>query len=123
MNITNLVLWVQENKLAEKFYKKLGFDVLQSTDEHSIVALGGFELDLVNMRDEELFAQDALAADKGRGVYIYVRVDNVDATHDALIAKGLTPATTPKNWPWGKREFIVKDPDGYKLCFWQPVVA
>lgn len=120
MKITNLVLWVQENKLSEKFYKKLGFDVVQSDDMHSLVSLNGFALDLVSMRDEELFAHDALSGDRGRGVYVYVRVDDVNAKHAELIAQGFTPATAPKNWPWGNREFILKDPDGYKLCFWQP---
>jgi len=26
-----------------------------------------------------------------------------------------------ETWPWGKREFVVKDPDGYKLVFFSPV--
>lgn len=24
----------------------------------------------------------------------------------------------PRDWPWGNREFVLKDPDGYKLVFW-----
>lgn len=121
MRITNLVLWVQENKLSEKFYKKLGFDLKHSDDDHSVVSLGGFALDLVSMRDEEPFTRDSMSGDKGRGVYIYIRVDDVDAKHRELLALGLTPATTPKDWAWGNREFILKDPDGYKLCLWQPI--
>lgn len=119
MKITNLLFWVQENKLSEKFYKKLGFDVLQSDDEHSLVALDGFKIDLVNMRDESKFARDSMAADKGRGLYIYINVNDVDVKCRELLALGLTPHTEPKDWPWGNREFILKDPDGYKLCFWQ----
>lgn len=121
MKITNLVLWTQENKLSEKFYKKLGFDVLQSADDHSVVALGGFKLDLVSMRDEDIFAKDSMATNKGRGVYVYIQVDNVDATYEQFVQKGLQPATKPHDWAWGNREFIIKDPDGYKLCFWQKV--
>lgn len=120
MKITNLVLWSQENKIAEKFYKKLGFDVEQSDDEHSVVVLSGFKLDIVTMRDEEKFARDSMATEKGRGMYIYIQVDDVDMMHGDLVAKGFMPATEPKNWQWGNREFILKDPDGYKLCFWQP---
>jgi catechol 2,3-dioxygenase-like lactoylglutathione lyase family enzyme len=121
MKITNILFWVQENKLSEKFYKKLGFKVLQSDDEHSMVSLDGFGIDLVSMRDENKFARDSMSADKGRGVYVYIRVDDVDATHRELAAKGVAPATRPKDWQWGNREFILKDPDGYKLCFWQPI--
>jgi catechol 2,3-dioxygenase-like lactoylglutathione lyase family enzyme len=120
MNITHLVLWVQDNKVSEKFYKKLGFTVEQSDDEHSLVSLPGFKLDFVSMRDDDKFARDSMAAEKGLGMYIYVSVDDVDAKHDELTALGFTGATKPKDWPWGNREFILRDPDGYKLCFWKP---
>jgi uncharacterized glyoxalase superfamily protein PhnB len=120
MKVTNLLFWVQENKLSEKFYKKLGFETLQSDDDHSVVALHTFRIDLVSMRDERVFARDSMAGDKGRGVYLYLRIDDVDAQYRKLCAAELQPATEPKDWPWGNREFILKDPDGYKLCFWQP---
>lgn len=121
MKITNLCFWTQENKLAEKFYKKVGFEVVRSDDDMSVVALDGFEIWLVNMRAEAQFAHDALAPAKGSGMYVYIRVDDVDATYKRLTQSGIQPATEPKNWPWGNREFIAKDPDGYKLCFWQKI--
>lgn len=123
MKITNLLFWVQENKLSEKFYKKLGFEVLQSDDEHSLVSLNGFAIDLVSMRDEKKFARDSMSGDKGRGMYVYVNVDSVDKTYEQLLGRGIKPATQPKDWRWGNREFIVKDPDGYKLCFWEKLHA
>jgi len=121
MRITSLLFWVQENKTSEKFYKKLGFNVLQSDEEHTLVTLHGFNIDLVSMRDEDKFARDSMSADKGKGMYVYINVDDVDATYNKFSEAGITPYTEPKDWPWGNREFIAKDPDGYKLCFWQPV--
>jgi uncharacterized glyoxalase superfamily protein PhnB len=121
MKITSILFWVQENHISEKFYKKLGFNIINSDDEHSVVSLNGFELTLVNMRDEEKFSNDSMSSDKGRGMYIYIRVDNVDDNYEEMIKIGLHPATEPKDWKWGNREFILKDPDGYKLCFWQPI--
>ena len=119
MKITHLVLWAQENKLSEKFYKKIGFEVTESDEEHSVVSLGGFSLDLVSMRDDTKFSKDSMAPQKGLGMYIYIRAENVDEKHQELVTLGFEP-TNPKDWPWGNREFILKDPDGYKLCFWQP---
>ena len=119
MKVTNLLFWVQENRLSEKFYKKLGFEVIRSDDTHSVVALQGFEIILVNMRDEDTFAKDALSSTKGQGMYIYIRVEDIDAKYHELTSLHFEP-TEPKNWQWGNREFILKDPDGYKLCFWQP---
>jgi len=121
MRITNLLLWVQENKLSEKFYKRLGFDITHSDDEHTVATLHGFSLNLVSMRDEELFARDSMSGDKGRGVYVYIHVDGVDAKYEELTADGLVPVGKPRDWPWGNREFILRDPDGYKICFWQAI--
>ncbi len=120
MKITNLVFWVNENRISEKFYRKLGFDITESTDRHSVVRLNGFDIMLVNMRDEEPFANDAMVGHKGKGMYVYIQVEDVDQLHTHLKEIGISPATEPKDWDWGNREFVVKDPDGYKLCFWQP---
>ena len=75
---------------------------------------------LVNMRDEDEFSKDSMSGKKGKGMYVYIQVDDVDAKYQELLKLGLTPATEPRDWNWGNREFIQKDPDGYKLCFWQP---
>ena len=121
MKITGLILWVQENNLSAKFYKKLGFDVVRADDDHTVVSLKGFEVTLVSMRDEDKFSKDSMSSNKGRGMHIYVHVDDVDVKHQELVTKGIKPATRPKDWEWGSREFIIKDPDGYKLCFWQQI--
>ncbi len=121
MRFTNILLWVQENKLSEKFYKKLGFEIIASTDAYSEILLGRFQITLVNMRDEDEFSGDSLTSLKGRGMYIYIKVDDVDKEHERQIKLDLNPSTKPRNWEWGNREFILKDPDGYKLCFWQKI--
>ena len=120
MKITGVVLWVQDNTLSVKFYKKIGFTIAASTDRATVAELGSFQVQLVSMRDEPEFNRDSLSADKGRGMYLYIQTDDVDALHTQFASSGITPYTAPRDWPWGNREFIVKDPDGYKLCFWQP---
>ncbi len=119
MDITGLVLWRQDNTLSIKFYKKLGFEVIESNDRHSVVRLGEFKIYLVSMRDEPEFNRDSLSSNKGRGMYLYIHVPDVDAMYADLKTRGIEPRTAPRDWDWGNREFIVKDPDGYKLCFWQ----
>lgn len=121
MKFTNILLWVQENKLSEKFYKKLGFEVTTSTDEYSEIVVDGLQITLVNMRDDEVFNGDSLSGAKGKGMYIYLLVDDVDIEHRRQLGLGLAPASEPRNWSWGNREFILKDPDGYKLCFWHAI--
>lgn len=108
---------MQENTLSEKFYKKLGFEVVKSADDHSIVKLGNLEITLVNIRDEAPFTGDSMTSIKGKGMYVYIAVEDVDQEYQRQSGLGLTPATEPKNWEWGNREFVQKDPDGYKLIF------
>lgn len=70
MKFTNLLFWVQENKISEKFYKKLGFKATASTDAYSEIQLGNFKITLVNMRDEDEFNGDSLSGAKGKGMYV-----------------------------------------------------
>lgn len=120
MKITSLLFWVQENSISTKFYKKLGFDVVRANDDHSVVAIDGFKIMLVSMRDDDKFAGDSMYSEKGRGMYVYIGVSDVDTKYKELTDLGFNP-TKPKNWQWGNREFVLKDPDGYKLCFWQQI--
>lgn len=121
MKVTGLVLWVQDNTLSVKFYKRLGFEVSESDERHSTVGLNDFVINLVSMRDEDEFNRDSLSSDKGRGAYLYIRVDDVDGEYELLNKNGVKAHTEPRDWGWGNREFVVKDPDGYKIVFWQPV--
>ena len=109
-----------DNTLSVKFYKKLGFEVRETDDRGSVVALGNFKIYLMSMRDEAEFATDSLAPNKGKGIYVYIYVDDVDTKYAELTKVGIHPRTEPRDWGWGNREFIIKDPDGYKLCFWAP---
>lgn len=107
--------------MSEKFYKKCGFEIVVSRDDLSVVRLGELEIELVPMRDEDKFAHDALSSEKGKGLYVYINDPDIDKTYNRLVSHNIQPIAPPKNWPWGRREFVVKDPDGYKLCLWGKV--
>jgi len=119
MKITNLVFWVADATLSYKFYKKLGFEIGEVNDRHAVARLGDFEITLVTLRDEAEFSKDALAQPKGYGMYLYIQVEDVDKKYQEVVKLGLKPSSEPRTWEWGNREFAIKDPDGYKLCFYQ----
>lgn len=121
MKITSLVFWVHDATLSYKFYKKLGFEVGEVTDRNAVVKCAGFEIMLVTMRDDEEFNKDSLAGVKGAGMYIYINVEDVDKKYQEIVDLGLNHSREPRDWPWGNREFVIHDLDGYKLCFWQKV--
>ena len=52
-------------------------------------------------------------------MFVYISVDDVDEFYRGLAQKGLKPSSEPRDWPWGNREFVIRDPDGYKLVFFK----
>jgi uncharacterized glyoxalase superfamily protein PhnB len=58
---------------------------------------------------------------KGIGVFTYVEVENVDEQYEHVIENNLSPSSKPTSFPWGKREFAIKDPDGYKIVIYQDI--
>ena len=56
---------------------------------------------------------------KGAGLFLHIKVDDVEDFHKAGLSKGLKPAGEPEGQPSGNREFVLRDPDGYNLVFFQ----
>ena len=50
----------------------------------------------------------------GRGVTVWIGVEDVDALYQTATAAGATPEGEPTEGPFG-RMFTVADPDGYRL--------
>jgi Glyoxalase/Bleomycin resistance protein/Dioxygenase superfamily len=46
-------------------------------------------------------------------------VDDIDGFHKGVVSAGLKPLSEPVAQPSGNREFVLRDPDGYKLAFFQ----
>ncbi|MEK7188038.1 MAG: VOC family protein [Patescibacteria group bacterium] len=102
-----------------EFYKKLGFEPQKSNDGVR-VKLGDFTLAFID-ENTTAIQNESGKTPKGLGIYTYVEVDDVDQYFEFVKKSDVEPRTEPKTWSWGKREFVVKDPDGYKLVFYSPV--
>lgn len=102
-----------------QFYKNLGFDA-QKSDDGVRIKLGDFTMAFIDEQKTPIQNESGMKP-KGLGIYTYIEVEDVDAYCEHIKKNGVVPRTEPRNWPWGKREFVVKDPDGYKLVFYSPV--
>lgn len=118
--LDSLLLYVTDTHKTAEFYRQLGFEVVKEEDNFTLARLGDFELHCHD-RTEVTFRNESLVEPKGAGVYIYVNVENIDQHFQILKGKGLQPSSEPRNWPWGNREFVIRDPDGYKLVFYEPL--
>jgi len=101
------------------FYERCGFPVQKSADGVRI-KISDFTLAFVDETKTPIQNESGMKP-KGLGIYTYVEVDDVDAHYKTLVEKGIAIKNPPRDWPWGKREFAAKDPDGYKVVFYSPI--
>jgi catechol 2,3-dioxygenase-like lactoylglutathione lyase family enzyme len=119
--VDSLMLYVTDVKKSAAFYKTLGFAEKEVDKEFAAVTLGNFEIHFhdKNAVPGPYFRRESLAEPKGAGLYIYVEVSQLDAYYRSLLDNGVVTSTEPRDWPWGNREFALRDPDKYKLVFYE----
>src|SRR6185295_6682486 len=112
---------VKDIKKTAKFYKALGFKIETNKSDHLSIRLNWFWMDFhpESKEDKPEFQKEANLKNKGAGLFLYISVDDVDAFYKRIRSKGLKPSSTPRDWPWGNREFAIRDPDGYRLVFFK----
>jgi catechol 2,3-dioxygenase-like lactoylglutathione lyase family enzyme len=111
-SISGLTCYVEDLARAAEFYESIGFR--RGKEESDRIAF------YVNWFFVTLVAQDRTGVGaKGAGLFLYIKVDDVEAFHKAVLSSGLKPAGEPERQPSGNREFVLQDPDGYNLVFFQ----
>jgi catechol 2,3-dioxygenase-like lactoylglutathione lyase family enzyme len=119
MRFHSVLFFVSDLSKTAEFYQQVGFAVEKSEDAVR-VKLNGVTLAFMDEKKVTI-DQEAQARPRGLGLYFYFEVDKVDEFYKTLLDKKIKPSSTPKSWPWGKREFALRDPDRYKLIFYSPV--
>ena len=120
-SVSGFACYVKNLKKTAKFYETLGFEVRKQETDHITVYSNWFWIDFLSMDKAERpgYGNTADLENKGNGILIYLSVDDVDEFYKELQSNGLKPKTQPSNQPWGNREFILHDPDGYKLVIFK----
>jgi catechol 2,3-dioxygenase-like lactoylglutathione lyase family enzyme len=120
-SVSGFTIYVNDSDKSADFYENLGFKVEDRQDGRTLVRLNWFTIDLVDQRkeDKKEFQKEANAEPRGSGIYINVSVGDVDEYYKTVVDKGLKPSSEPRDWPWGAREFVIRDPDGYKLVMFK----
>lgn len=121
-SVSGLGFYVADIAKTAEFYEVLGFRVGERTENYLKVYLNWFWMQFIAIGSEtkEAFQAEANAQPKGGGMYIHLAVEDVDEVYKEVAAKGYKPSSEPRDWTdWGTREFVLRDPDGYKLVFFQ----
>ncbi len=119
-SVSGVAFYVKDLDKTATFYETLGFEIKKREQDHITIYLNWYWMEFWLADNEETseFQKEANLA-KGARIFIYVSVDNVDKFYKGMIAKGLQPSSEPRDWPTGNREFVIRDPDGYKLVFFK----
>lgn len=120
-SVSGLGFYVQDIEKTAEFYLSLGFREGERSGNYLKIYLNWFwmQFNTVSSEEKPEFVQEAQAEPKGAGLYINIAVDDVDEFYQQALMAGLKPSSEPRDWPWGNREFAMRDPDGYKLVFFQ----
>ncbi len=83
----------------------------------------GFEVDFnygeyagIRRDDVSLHLGQSSGAEVGQGK-IYLMCDQVDDYYAEVTSKGVESKWAPKDYPYGRRDFEIVDPDGNSLAF------
>ena len=115
--INSILFYVRDLDASAEFYTKLGMSVSRHED-HVLAEVGDFSVQLFD-ESKVQFKQDSDKPEKGTGVFVYIECDDIDGQFRHMKDEGLNPSSEPTDHPWGKREFAIKDPDGYRLVFYK----
>ena len=120
-SVSGLVCYVKDIKKTAAFYDALGFAIDKNEPDHLSIHLNWFWMDFhpQDKEDKPEFQKEANLENKGAGLFVYVSVEDVDEFYEGLVAKGIKLSSEPRDWPWGNREFVVRDPDGYKIVIFK----
>ncbi len=105
------VLAVPNVRESARFYvEKLGFETVADHPGWIFVARDNCMIMLGECPD------DIHPSELGcHSYFAYLRVDDVDAYHAELHARGIEPLSVPVDEPWGMREFAIRTSDGHRI--------
>ncbi len=111
MNLNQITIPSLDVVRAMNFYKKLGLKLIVHTHDAYV------RLECPD-GDSTFSIHQVSELPKGSGMLIYFEVDDVSATINELIAKGIQIDELPKEQSWLWTEARLKDLDGNKIIIY-----
>jgi predicted lactoylglutathione lyase len=107
-SLAGLICHVTDLAATTVFYESLGFRIDYQASDKVVAYLGTFWVE---------FLPGQAGA---HGMTLVIQVDDVDAYYTHVREIELKPTSAPATHPWGRRSFMLQDPDGYHLEFYSP---
>ncbi|WP_435317039.1 VOC family protein [Haloarchaeobius sp. TZWSO28] len=118
-------LMASDVERSTTFYEEaLGLECTDRGDRSAAFETGACTLKIENEFDEATLDAFGLAPpgnSRGDGVIIVLEVEDVEAIYENAVEAGVEPLIKPREVDWGRKLFLVRDPDGYTLEVSQPM--
>lgn len=115
------LLIVAEMPRSLGFYRdQLGFRITQDWSPDDRLAWCRLERDGALLMLQQACDEDGPAEGRGRGVVFYLSCADANAEYERMRDLGLNVAP-PQVAFYGMNQLVLTDPDGYELCFQNPV--
>jgi catechol 2,3-dioxygenase-like lactoylglutathione lyase family enzyme len=120
-SISGINCYVRDLSRTAEFYDTLGFRRGKEEPDRVTFYVNWFFVTFVDENQEEDADRpsDAELASKGVGVHLHIKVDDIEDFRSGVVSRGMTPAGEPRKRRNGGREFMLRDPDGYTLVFFE----
>ena len=110
-----ITLFVEDVDAAKAFYVDvLGTEVIFGDEGSAVVKLSNLLINLLGIDNAPTLVEPMQVggpAAGARALYT-IKVDNADAAHEELTARGATVLNGPIDRPWGRRTAAFADPAG-----------
>ncbi len=120
-SIAGISCLVKDISRTAAFYDALGFRIGKQDDGHLTCYVNWFWVEFIaeDQANKPEHQQEAQATNRGAGLYLHIKVDNADEFYDGVLAKGMKSDSAPEGRRSTGRSFVLRDPDGYKLVFFE----
>ena len=115
-HIGAITLFVEDLATTKEFYREVfGLPVVFEDDDSAVFSFGDTLVNLLKASAAHELIEPAVVAAPGSGsrLQLTLRVDDVDATIEMLIARGVELLNGPMDRPWGIRTASFRDPGGH----------
>jgi catechol 2,3-dioxygenase-like lactoylglutathione lyase family enzyme len=118
-SISGITCYVEDLSRTAEFYEAIGFRRGKEEPDRVTFYVNWFFVTFIaqDREDDAELRKEAELPAKGSGLFLYIKVDDVENFQKGVLSKGMKPVGEPS--PSGSREFVLRDPDGYKLVFFQ----
>lgn len=116
INLSNTILYCQRWPETVDFYRRV-LALPVATEKDWFVEFRVTETAFISVANA---GRASIESSAGQGVTLALQVDNVHSWHARLEQAGAGPGPV-KQHPWGAMSCFCRDPEGYRLEFWQPL--